>query len=89
MGIISFDDIRRGVLSLFLVVPTILLSIYLSSALQSYSLNGEDLWDLHRKNVPNAEIDLLHELRLQKFFFKYKLMNEVESRIANPELFKR
>ena len=89
MGIISFDDIRRGVLSFFLIAPTVLLSIYLSSALQRYSLNGLDLWDLQRKNVPSTVINSLNELRLKKYFFKYKLMNEVKSRIPNSELFKR
>ena len=89
MGIISFGDIRKGVLSIIIIAPTILLSIYLSSALQSYSLNGSDLWNLQRKNVPNAVVDSLHELRFKKFFFKFNLMNEVKSRIPNQELFKR
>ena len=88
MVIISLGDIRKGVLSLFLIVPTILLSIYLSPALQCYSLTGSDLWNLQRGNVPNVVIDSLNELRAKKFFFKYKLMNEVKSRIPNPELFR-
>jgi len=89
MGVISLGDILRGFLSFFLIAPTIVLSIYLSSALQSYILTGSDLWSLQKKSVPNVLIESLYEIQSEKYFFKYKLMNSVESKISNPELFKK
>ena len=89
MGIISWDDFRRGILAIFIIVPTIISSIYFSSALQSYGLTGADLWGLQRKDIPNDVIEPLLNLRSQKYFFKYKLMHEIKSRISNQELFQR
>ena len=90
MKIITWDDIRRGTLAIVLVIiPTVLLGTYIGPALQSYQITGPGLWQLKRTNVPDEVIESLHVLRLKPFFFKFRLMNEVESRIDNPELFKK
>ena len=90
MGIITWGDIRRGTLAIVLVIaPTILLGTYLSPALQSYQITGPGLWELKRKQVPDAVIEPLHELRLKPYFFKFRLMSEVESRISDADLFKK
>ena len=90
MKIITWDDIRRGTLAIVLVIiPTVLLGTYIGPALQSYQITGPGLWQLKRTNVPDEVIEPLHVLRLKPFFFKFRLMNEVESRIDNPELFKK
>ena len=90
MGIITWGDIRSGTLAIVLViVPTILLGTYLASALQSYQITGPGLWELKREQVPDAVIEPLHELRLKPYFFKFRLMSEVESRISDPALYKK
>ena len=90
MQIITWGDIRRGVLAVVLViVPTVLLGTYIGPSLQSYNITGPGLWELKRANVPDQVINSLHVLRLKPFFFKFRLMSEVESRINNPELFKK
>ena len=90
MKIITWGDIRRGTLAIVLVViPTVLLGTYIKPALQSYQITGPGLWQLKRTYVPDEVIEPLHVLRLKPFFFKFRLMNEVESRIDNPELFKK
>ena len=90
MKIITWGDIRRGTLAIVLVViPTVLLGTYIGPALQSYQITGPGLWQLKRTYVPDEVIEPLHVLRLKPFFFKFRLMNEVESRIDNPELFKK
>ena len=90
MKIITWGDIRRGTLSILLVIiPTVLLGTYIGPALQSYQITGPGLWQLKRTNVPDEVIEPLQVLRLKPFFFKFRLMNEVESRIDNPELFKK
>ena len=90
MKIITWGDIRLGTLAIVLVIiPTVLLGTYIGLALQSYQITGPGLWQLKRTNVPNEVIEPLHVLRLKPFFFKFRLMNEVESRIDNPELFKK
>ena len=90
MKIITWGDIRRGTLAIVLVIiPTVLLGTYIGPALQSYHITGPGLWQLKRSNVPDEVIEPLHVLRLKPFFFKFRFMNEVESRIDNPELFKK
>ena len=90
MEIITWGDIRRGTLAIVLViVPTVLLGIYMAPALQSYKITGPGLWELKREGAPDALIEPLHELRLKPFFFKFKLMSEVESRISDADLFKK
>ena len=90
MKIITWGDIRRGTLAIVLVIiPTVLLGTYIGPALQSYQITGPGLWQLKRTYVPDEVIEPLHVLRLKPFFFKFRLMNEVESRIDNPELFKK
>ena len=90
MKIITWGDIRRGILAIVLVIiPTFLLSTYIGVALQSYQITGPGLWQLKRTNVPEEVIEPLHVLRLKPFFFKFRLMNEVDSRIDNPELFNK
>ena len=90
MKIITWGDIRRGTLAIVLVIiPTVLLGTYIRPALQSYQITGPGLWQLKRTNVPDEVIEPLHVLRLKPFFFKFRLMNEVESRIDNPELFNK
>ena len=90
MNIITWGDIRRGTLAIVLVlIPTVLLATYTGAALQSYQITGPGLWQLKRANVPDEVIEPLHVLRLKPFFFKFRLMNEVESRIDNQELFKK
>ena len=90
MKIITWGDIRRGTLAIVLVViPTVLLGTYIGPALQSYQITGPGLWQLKRTYVPDEVIEPLHVLRLKPFFFKFRLMNEVELRIDNQELFKK
>ena len=90
MQIFTWGDIRRGVLAVVLViVPTVLLGTYIGPALQSYQITGAGLWELKRADVTDEVIEPLHVLRLKPFFLKFRLMNEVESRIDNPELFKK
>ena len=90
MEIITWGDIRRGTLAIVLViVPTVLLGTYMTPALQSYQITGPGLWELKRKGAPDALIEPLHELRLKPFFFKFRLMSEVESRISDAALFKK
>ena len=90
MGIITWGDIRRSMLAVFLIIaPTVLLGTYLAPALQSYQITGPSLWELKRKQVPDAVIEPLHELRLKPYFFKFRLMSEVESRISDPALYKK
>ena len=90
MEIITWDDIRRGTLAIVLViVPTVLLGTYMVPALQSYQITGPGLWELKSKGAPDALIEPLHELRLKPFFFKFRLMSEVESRISDADLFKK
>ena len=90
MKLITWGDIRKGLLAIVLVIiPTVLLGTYIGPALQSYQITGPGLWQLKRTNVPDEVIEPLHVLRLKPFFFKFRLMNEVESRIDNPELFNK
>lgn len=90
MDIINWGDIRRGTLAIVLVIiPSVLLGTYMAPALQSYQITGPGLWELKRKGAPDALIEPLHELRLKAYFFKFTLMSAVESRIADPDLFKK
>ena len=90
MEIITWGDIRRGTLAIVLViVPTVLLGTYMRPALQSYQITGPGLWELKRIGAPDALIEPLHESRLKPFFFKFRLMSEVESRIFDADLFKK
>ena len=90
MKIITRGDLRRGTLAIVLVIiPTVLLGNYIGVALQSYQITGPGLWQLKQKNVPDEVIEPLHALRLKPFFFKFRLMSEVESKIDNPELFNK
>ena len=90
MKIITWGDIRRVTLAIVLVIiPTVLLGTLIRPALQSYQITGPGLWQLKRTNVPDKVIEPLHVLRLKPFFFKFRLMSEVESRIRNPELFNK
>ena len=90
MKIITWGDIRRGTLAIVLVIiPTVLLGTYIRPALQRYQITGPGLWQLKLANVPDEVIEPLHVLRLKPFFFKFRLMSEVKSRIDNPELFNK
>ena len=90
MDIINWGDIRRGTLAIVLVIiPSVLLGTYMAPALQSYQITGPGLWELKRKGAPDALIEPLQELRLKPYFFKFTLMSAVESRIADPDLFKK
>ena len=90
MKIITIEDILNIFLALlFLISPTILLSIFLPSALQNYCLTGKDLWSLKSQDVPNELIERLYDFKNKEYFFKYKLMNDVESKISNHNLFKK
>ena len=90
MKIITWDDIRRGILAIVLVIiPSVLLGTYTGPALQSYQITGPGLWERKRTNVPDEVIEPLHDLRLKPFFFKFRLMSELESKIDNPELFNK
>ena len=90
MKIITWGDIRRGALAIVLVIiPTVLLGTYIGPALQSYQITGPGLWQLKRTNIPDEVIEPLHVLRLKPFFFKFRLISEVESRIDNQELFNK
>ncbi|GIT72873.1 MAG: hypothetical protein Ct9H300mP28_26870 [Pseudomonadota bacterium] len=88
MKIITWGDIRRGTLAIVLVIiPTVLLGTYIGPALQSFNYRS-GLWQL-KAQCSHEVIEPLHVLRLKPFFFKFRLMNEVESRIDNPELFNK
>ena len=90
MGIITWGDIRSGTLAIVLVIaPTVLLGMYLAPALQSYQITGPSLWELKRKQVPDAVIEPLHELRVKPYFFKFRLMSEIEDIISDPALYKK
>ena len=90
MDIINWGDIRRGTLAIVLVIiPSVLLGTYMAPALQSYQITGPGLWEMKRKGAPDALIEPLHELRLKPFFFKFRLMSEVESIISDVDLFKK
>ena len=90
MGIITRGDFRRALFALVLVIiPTVLLGTFLAQTLQRYQITGPGLWELKRKGAPDALIEPLHELRLKPFFFKFRLMSEVESRISDADLFKK
>ena len=90
MDIINWGDIRRGTIAIVLVIiPTVLLGTYMAPALQSHQITGPGLWQLKRTKVPDAVIEPLHELRLKPYFFKFRLMSEVESRIADPALYNK
>ena len=90
MDIINWGDIRRGTLAIVLVIiPTVLLGTFMAPALQSHQTTGPGLWELKRTKVPDAVIEPLHELRLKPYFFKFRLMSEVESRIADPALYNK
>ena len=88
MDIINWGDIRRGTIAIVLVIiPTILLGTYMAPALQSHQITGPGLWQLKLAKVPDTVIEPLHELRIEPYFFKFRLMGEVESRIADPVLY--
>ena len=90
LTILIWEDIRRGTLAIVLVIiPTVLIGTYIGPALQSYHITGQGLWELKRTKVPDEVIEPLHELRIQPFFFKFRLVSEIKSRIANPELFNK
>ena len=90
MDIINWGDIRRGTIAIVLVIiPTLLLSTFMAPALQSHQITGPGLWELKRTKVPDAVIEPLHELRVKPYFFKFRLMEEVESRIADPVLYNK
>ena len=90
MDIINWSDIRRGTLAILLIIiPTVLLGTFMSPALQSHQITGPGLWQLKLSKVPDAVIEPLHILRLKPYFFKFRLMNEMESRIADPALYNK
>ncbi len=88
--ILSLRDIRRGTLAIVLVIiPTVFLGTYIGPALQSYHITGQGLWELKRTNVPDELIEPVHKLRLKPFFFKFRLISAIKSKISNPELFNK
>ena len=90
MDLINWGDIRRGTIAIVLVIiPTVLLGTYMAPALQSHQITGPGLWQLKRTKVPDSVIEPLHELRVKPYFFKFRLMGEVESRIADPVLYNK
>ena len=90
MDIINWGDFRRGTLAILLVIiPTVLLSNFIEPALQSHQITGPGLWQLKLSKVPDTVIETLHVLRLKPYFFKFRLMNEIELRIADPALLKK
>ena len=90
MDIINWGDFRRGTLAILLVIiPTVLLSNFIEPVLQSHQITGPGLWQLKLSKVPDTVIEPLHVLRLKPYFFKFRLMNEIELRIADPALFKK
>ena len=90
MDIINWGDIRRGTTAIILVIiPTVLLGTYIASILQSHQITGPGLWELKRIKVPDAVIEPLHELRGKPYFFKFRLMGEVESRITDSVLYSK
>ena len=90
MDIINWGDFRRGTLAILLVIiPTVLLSNFIGPVLQSHQITGPGLWQLKLSKVPDTVIEPLHVLRLKPYFFKFRLMNEIELRIADPALYKK
>jgi len=90
MVIITRGDIRRAILAFVLVIlPTVFLGTYLPKALKRYQITGPGLWELKRKGAPDVLIEPLHELRLKPYFFKFRLMGEVEAKISDVTLFKK
>ena len=90
MDIINWGDFRRGTLAILLVIiPTLLLSNFIEPVLQSHQITGPGLWQLKLSKVPDTVIEPLHVLRLKPYFFKFRLMNEIELRIADPALYKK
>ena len=90
MKIITWGDIRQGTFAIILVIiPTVLLGTYIGPALQSYQITGKGLWELKLNDVTDEVIEPLDVLRLKPFFFKSRLMSEVEFIIDNPELFNK
>jgi hypothetical protein len=61
----------------------------MAPALQSHQITGPGLWQLKRTKVPDAVIEPLHVLRVKPYFFKFRLMSEVESRIADTVLYNK
>ena len=90
MDIINWGDIRRGTTAIVLVIiPTVLLGTYMAPALQSHQITGPGLWQLKLIKVPDEVIEPLHALRVKPYFFKFRLLSEVESRIADPVLYNK
>ena len=86
--ILNWGDIRRITVAMLLVIaPTMFLGTYTTPALQSYQVTGPGLWDLKRVYVPDGVIEPLHVLRLKPYFFKSKLMDDIQIQINNPELY--
>jgi len=43
--------------------------------------------ELKKENVPSSVTEPLNEIGPEKFFFKYRLLSLIESRISNPTLY--
>ena len=87
MVIISWSDIRRVAIGIILVIlPTFSLS-YLIPHLKTYHLSESNLLELKKENVPSSVTEPLNEIGPEKFFFKYRLLSLIESRISNPTLY--
>ena len=89
MDIINWGDIRRGTIAIVLLLYQLYCWYIHAPALQSHQITGPGLWQLKRTKVPDAVIEPLHELRVKPYFFKFRLMGEVESRIADPVLYNK
>ena len=90
MDILNWADLRRGILATMLIIlPTILLGTFIKPALQSHQITGANLWQMKSSKIPDIIIKPLHSMRLKSYFFKSRLMKDVESIISEPTLYKR
>ena len=90
MDILNWADLRRGILATVLIIlPTILLGTFIKPALQFHQITGANLWQMKSSKIPDIIIEPLHSIRLKSYFFKFRLMKDVESIISEPALYKK
>ena len=90
MSFINWGDIKRSIFAIFIIIlPTIILGTYLDPILQRHQITGTGLWNLKLSNTPDLVIEKLQILRLKPYFFKFRLMNDIESRIGDEILYKK
>lgn len=90
MDILNRADLRRGILATVLIIlPTILLGTIIKPTLQIHQITGANLWQMKNSKIPDIIIEPLNSIRLKSYFFKFRLMKDVESIISEPALYKK